>query len=70
MAIVMNMSSYEIERSSVEANDAKNTFSAATNRAFNQTQLQTFVPSQRQSTMSWQLATVDVDKFLQKMCAS
>jgi hypothetical protein len=70
MAIVMNMSSYEIERSSVDANDTKNNLSTECNPAFYQTQLQSFAPSQRQRSMPWQLATVDLDQFLQKMRAS
>lgn len=70
MAIVMNMSSYEIERSSVDANDAKNNLSTECDPAFYQTQLQSFALSQRQRTMPWQLATVDLDKFLHKMRAN
>jgi hypothetical protein len=70
MAIVMNMSNYEIERSSVEEHHAKNSSSAEYYSEINQIQLQTFIPSLRQNSMPWQLATADVEEFLQKMAAS
>jgi hypothetical protein len=70
MAIVMNMSNYEIERSSDEENHAINSSSAEYYRAINQIQLQTFIPSLRQNSMPLQFAKADVEAFLQKMAAS
>ncbi len=67
MAIVMNMGSYEIERTSVEPNGTKLRLRTESDFAFDPIQLQTFVPSHRQGCMPWQLATADVEKFLQRM---
>jgi hypothetical protein len=67
MAIVMNMSSYEIERTPVESSDEKMTSSADSYRAINQIQLQQYVPSKRQVIITADLAKLNVENFLQRM---
>jgi hypothetical protein len=70
MAIVMNMSSYEIERTPVEPSEAKMTSSAESYLAINQIELQQFVPSKRQGIITADLARLDVENFLQRMEAN
>jgi hypothetical protein len=68
MAIVMNMSSYEIERSSVEAQYGENSWCSGPNPALAQLSLQPFISTAiKQRTMPADLATVNVELFLQRM---
>jgi hypothetical protein len=68
MAIVMNMSSYEIERGSVEAEYGKEALCSGWNPALAQLRLQPFIASNdKQRTMPADLATVNVELFLQRM---
>ena len=68
MAIVMNMSSYEIERNSVEAEFGKETLCAEWNPALAQLSLQPYISTAiKQRAMPADLATVNVELFLQKM---
>ncbi len=68
MAVVMNMSSYEIERDPREAEYGEETMFAGWNPAVALVcQQQMVVPTGRQMSMPADLATVDAELFLQKM---
>jgi len=68
MAIVMNMSSYEIERSPVESEHGKETLCSKWNPALAQLHLQPLSSTHdKQRAMSADIATVNVELFLQRM---
>jgi hypothetical protein len=68
MAIVMNMSSYEIERSPVVAAEyGKHTLTTGLNPAIARLSLQPVVSTTRQMSMPGDLAMVDIKMFLQQM---
>lgn len=68
MAIVMNMSSYEIESDAVEAGYGKETLCSKWNPALTQLSLQPVISTAiKQRVMPADLATVNVELFLQKM---
>jgi hypothetical protein len=68
MVIVMNMSSYEIERGTDEAECGKEALCSGWNPALAQLRLQPFISTKdKQRTMSADLATVNVELFLQRM---
>jgi len=67
MAIVMNMSSYEIERDIVEAEYGKKALCSELNPALALSQQQFISTAIKQRAMPASLATVNVELFLQKM---
>ena len=67
MAIVMNMSNYEIERTSETMVSDKSDLGNERRQMLAQLNLQPFVPSKINSSMPAHLATVDIDTFLQSM---
>ena len=70
MGVVMNMSSYEIERDSMEAEYGEEVMYAGWNPAVPLVcQQQMVVQANRHMSMPGELATVDVESFLQKMYA-
>jgi len=70
MGIVMNMSSYEIERDSMETEYGEEVMYAGWNPAIALVcQQQMAVPKNRQMSMPAELATTDAELFLQKMYA-
>ena len=67
MAIVMNMSSYEIESGiSAEAEYAEEIACSGWNPSVSFA-CQQLVPTEKRTTMPAELANIDVDQFLQKM---
>ena len=70
MSVVMNMSSYEIERDSTEAEYGEEVMYAGWNPAVAQVSLQQVaVPANRHVSMPADLTAVDAELFLQKMYA-
>ena len=70
MGVVMNMSSYEIERDSMEAEYGEEVMCAGWNPVVAQMcQQQLAASASRYASMSAELATVDTELFLQKMYA-
>ena len=70
MGVVMNMSSYEIEDDSTEAEYGEEVMYAGWNPAVTLVcQQQMVAQSNRHASMPAELATVDVESFLQKMYA-
>ena len=70
MGVVMNMSSYEIERDSMEEEYGEEVMYAGWNPAVALArQQQMVVPTGRQMSMPAELAAVDAELFLQKMYA-
>jgi len=70
MGVVMNMSSYEIERDSMEAEYGDEIMCAGWNPAVSLVcQQQMVVPASRNVSMPAELAAVDAESFLQKMYA-
>ena len=70
MGVVMNMSSYEIEDDSTEAEYGEEVMYAGWNPAVALVcQQQMVAPANRHASMPAELATVDVESFLQKMYA-
>ena len=67
MAIVMNMSNYEIERTSETIVSDKPDLSNERRQMVAQLNLQPFVSSKINSSMPVHLATIDIDTFLQSM---
>ena len=68
MGVVMNMSSYEIERDSMEAEYGEEVMYAEWNPAVPLVcQQQMMAQTNRSVLMPVELATVDVESFLQKM---
>ena len=68
MGLVMNMSNYEIEHSSMETEYGEEVMCAGWNPAIVlAAQLQPDVPASRPAPMPADLATVDANAFLQKM---
>ena len=68
MAIVMNMSSYEIKHSPVESGYDKETLRSDWNPVLARLSLQPVVSTaNKQRTMPAELATVNVELFLQRM---
>ena len=68
MGVVMNMSSYEIERDSMEAEYGEEIMYAGWNPAVSLVcQQQMVVPTDREMSMPVDLAMVDAELFLQKM---
>ncbi len=68
MVVVMNMSSYEIERGIVEAEYGKEDFCSGWNPSLTQLRLQPFISTKdTQRTLPADLATVNVELFLQRM---
>jgi hypothetical protein len=68
MAIVMNMSSYEIERGPVETEYGKEALCSGWNPALTQLHLQPSISTNgKQRAMPVDLATVNVELFLQRM---
>ena len=68
MGIVMNMSSYEIERDPMEAEYGEETMFAGWNPAVALVcQQQTVVPASSHVDMPAELAALDAESFLQKM---
>ena len=70
MGVVMNMSSYEIEDDSTEVEYGEEVMYAGWNPAVTQVcQQQMVATTNGHASMSAELATVDVESFLQKMYA-
>jgi len=70
MGVVMYMSNYEIERDSMEAEYDEEVMCAGWNPAVALVcQQQLLVPTDRQMTMSADLATVNAELFLKNMYA-
>ena len=70
MDTVMNMSSYEIERSLMETEYGDEVMCAGWIPAVAQMcQLQPFVPANKPTTIPADLATVNADLFMQRMYA-
>ena len=70
MGVVMNMSSYEIERDLMETEYGEEVMYAGWNPAVAQVcQQQMVAPVNRHVSMSVELAMVDAELFLQKMYA-
>ncbi len=70
MGVVMNMSSYEIERDSMEAEYGEEVMCAGWNPAVALVcQQQMVVPTDRQMEMPADLAAVNAELFLQRMYA-
>jgi hypothetical protein len=67
MAIVMNMSSYEIEHSPSEAELSKDTSYEGRNHSFITLSQQQYCASTKRTAMPDSLAGVDLDLFLQRM---
>ena len=68
MGVVMNMSSYEIERDSMEAEYGEEVMCAGWNPAVALIcQQQMVVPTDKQMAMPADLATVNAELFLQRM---
>ena len=68
MGVVMNMSSYEIERDSMEAEYGEEVMYAGWNPAVSLVcQQQVVVPTDREMSLPADLAMVDAELFLQKM---
>lgn len=68
MGVVMNMSSYEIERDSMEAEYGEEVMCAGWNPAVALIcQQQMTVPTDKQMAMPTDLATVNAELFLQRM---
>jgi hypothetical protein len=67
MAIVMNMSNYEIERTSETIVSDKHDLSNEHRQMLAQLNLQPFVSSKINRSMPAHLAAVDIDTFLQSM---
>lgn len=68
MAIVMNMSSYEIERNPVEFRQDKETWRSEWNSALASLMLQPVVSTgSKRKGMPSELATVNVELFLQRI---
>lgn len=68
MGVVMNMSSYETERDSMELEYSEEVMYAGWNPAIALVcQQQRIAPSNSQATMPPDLATLDAESFLQKM---
>ena len=69
MSIVMNMSSYEIESDSAECGYSEEAMCAGWDTAVTLVCHQQLAPARKQMTMPADLATVDMELFLQKMYA-
>ena len=70
MSIVMNMSSYEVERDSMEAEGSEEAgYKNWSTPVALMCQQQLFAPSGRQMTIPIDLVAVDAELFLQKMDA-
>jgi hypothetical protein len=68
MVVVMNMSSYEIERGTVEAEYGNEAVSSGWNPPLTQLRLQPFISTKdTQRTLPADLATINVELFLQRM---
>jgi hypothetical protein len=68
MVVVMNMCSYEIERGTVEAEYGNEAASSGWNPPLTQLRLQPFISTKDMlRTMPADLATVNVELFLQRM---
>ncbi len=67
MAIVMNMSNYEIERTSETIECDKRSMNNEWNPTLAQLNLQQYVPSKLYRSMPADLATVNIEMFMQRM---
>ncbi len=65
MSIVMNMSNYEIERGSAEAEYGDEVMNPAVSLMCLHQQ---FVPTNKLTTLPTDLVTVNADIFIQRMC--